>query len=328
MPLLLAGRRHVDGPGPVGEDQAGEHGAAHHEAPRARTARTCVSSCVRYTETNPSWPYQRTSVHTSARTAPGRPGRRARSGWGPAPRAAATPHGRGVSRGRARTRSSRGQNLPTGPAVPAAGARARIAAVTTGGRRRDGRPEARRGRRARTHGAGAPSPSARWSSTSPRAAGTARCGCSRWSGPQERWSATRAWPPGCRRTSSRAARGRPRAPHARRAGGAARGAVPGGRCWAASRGRRTVDGAALVTERVVLPPEVEAEMPADPDEALSAGRPSGAAGGAARRRRCCGTATNGCAVRARDHDRDVEVAVGPGPRARACVAAVRRDPRR
>lgn len=73
----------------------------------------------------------------------------------------------------------------------------------------------------------------------------------------------------------------------------------------------TVDGAALVTERVVVPPEVEAEVPGDPDEALTwlANHP-------ARREVRLAAAvmrdgTNGCAVRARDHDRDVDVAVGP-----------------
>jgi hypothetical protein len=80
----------------------------------------------------------------------------------------------------------------------------------------------------------------------------------------------------------------------------------GGLAWPA-----TVDGAALVTERVVVPPEVEAQMPADPDEAVEflATHP-------ARREVRLAAAvlrdgTNGCAVRARDHDRDVDVAVGP-----------------
>lgn len=73
----------------------------------------------------------------------------------------------------------------------------------------------------------------------------------------------------------------------------------------------TVDGAALVTERVVVPPEVEAQMPADPDEAVTflAGHP-------ARREVRLAAAvlrdgTGGCAVRARNHDRDADVAVGP-----------------
>ena len=80
----------------------------------------------------------------------------------------------------------------------------------------------------------------------------------------------------------------------------------GGLAWPA-----TVDGAALVTERVVVPPEVEAQMPADPDAALAflASHP-------ARREVRLAAAvlrdgTGGCAVRARDHDRDADVAVGP-----------------
>ena len=73
----------------------------------------------------------------------------------------------------------------------------------------------------------------------------------------------------------------------------------------------TVDGAALVTERVVVPPEVEAQMPADPDEGVEflAGHP-------ARREVRLAAAvlrdgTGGCAVRARNHDRDADVAVAP-----------------
>ena len=73
----------------------------------------------------------------------------------------------------------------------------------------------------------------------------------------------------------------------------------------------TVDGAALVTERVVVPPEVEAQLPDDPDEAVTwlAQHP-------ARREVRLAAAilrdgTGGCAVRARDHDRYSDVAVGP-----------------
>lgn len=73
----------------------------------------------------------------------------------------------------------------------------------------------------------------------------------------------------------------------------------------------TVDGAALVTERIVLPPSVEEQMPADPGEAVE-----WAAAHPARREVRLAAAvlrdgTNGCAVRARDHDLDVDVAVGP-----------------
>jgi hypothetical protein len=73
----------------------------------------------------------------------------------------------------------------------------------------------------------------------------------------------------------------------------------------------TVDGAALVTERIVLPPEVEAQMPADPDEAVEwlgahpARREVRLAAAVLR------DGTGACAVRARDHDRDSDVAVGP-----------------
>lgn len=72
----------------------------------------------------------------------------------------------------------------------------------------------------------------------------------------------------------------------------------------------TVDGAALVVERVVVPPEVEGQMPADPQAALDwlAAHPS-------RRDLRLAAAvlrdgTSGCAVRARDHDEDDRVAVG------------------
>ena len=73
----------------------------------------------------------------------------------------------------------------------------------------------------------------------------------------------------------------------------------------------TVDGAAIVTERVVVPPEVEAQVPDDPGEAVTwlANHP------ARREVRLAAAAlrdgTNACAVRARDHDRDSDVAVGP-----------------
>ena len=73
----------------------------------------------------------------------------------------------------------------------------------------------------------------------------------------------------------------------------------------------TVDGAAVTTERVVVPPEVEADMPADPSEAVDwlAAHP-------ARTEVRLAVAvvrdgTNGCAIRSREHDRDLDVAVGP-----------------
>ena len=73
----------------------------------------------------------------------------------------------------------------------------------------------------------------------------------------------------------------------------------------------TVDGAALVVERVVVPPEVEAGVPEDEAEALAylpdhpQRRDVRLAAAVLR------DGTRGCAVRARDHDADDRVAVGP-----------------
>jgi sulfur carrier protein ThiS len=73
----------------------------------------------------------------------------------------------------------------------------------------------------------------------------------------------------------------------------------------------SVDGAAVVVERSVLPPEVEAQLPKDETEALAwlQAHP-------ARRdvRLAAATLRSGqhaCALRARDHDGDDQVAVGP-----------------
>jgi hypothetical protein len=73
----------------------------------------------------------------------------------------------------------------------------------------------------------------------------------------------------------------------------------------------SVDGAAIVVERSVIPPEVEAQMPKDEDEALKwlQTHPD-------RRdvRLAAATLRSGehaCALRARDHDHDDQVAVGP-----------------
>src|SRR5690606_6206610 len=73
----------------------------------------------------------------------------------------------------------------------------------------------------------------------------------------------------------------------------------------------TVDGAAVVVERIVVPPEVEAAMPEDKDAAATylAQHPD-------RREVRLAAAvlrdgTQGCAVRARDHDSPDRVAVGP-----------------
>jgi len=73
----------------------------------------------------------------------------------------------------------------------------------------------------------------------------------------------------------------------------------------------TVDGAALVVERIVLPPEVDDEIPEDAEAAAdwAAAHPD--------RRDVRLVAAvlrdgaNGCAIRARDHDHDDRVALGP-----------------
>ncbi len=73
----------------------------------------------------------------------------------------------------------------------------------------------------------------------------------------------------------------------------------------------TVDGAAVVVERVVLPPSAEAGLPDDPEAAQAALL-------ADPRRRdlrlAVGVLRDGpaaCAIRARDHDADDRVATGP-----------------
>lgn len=74
----------------------------------------------------------------------------------------------------------------------------------------------------------------------------------------------------------------------------------------------SVDGAAVVVERLVVPPEAEATAPADPEAALAYlqehpdRRELRMAAGVLR------DGTGACAVRARDHDEDDRVAVG-GP---------------
>jgi hypothetical protein len=73
----------------------------------------------------------------------------------------------------------------------------------------------------------------------------------------------------------------------------------------------TVDGAAIVTERVVVPPEVEAQIPDEEEAAVDwlarhpARRDVRLAAAVLR------DGTRACAVRARDHDSDDRVAVGP-----------------
>ena len=73
----------------------------------------------------------------------------------------------------------------------------------------------------------------------------------------------------------------------------------------------TVDGAALVLERVVVPPEAEADLPANPDAAMGylenhPDRRDVRLAAAVLR-----DGTHACAVRARDHDSDDDVATGP-----------------
>jgi hypothetical protein len=73
----------------------------------------------------------------------------------------------------------------------------------------------------------------------------------------------------------------------------------------------TVDGAALVIERIVVPPEAEADMPAEHDAAVAflenhpKRRDVRLAAAVLR------DGTQGCAVRARDHDTPDRVAVAP-----------------
>lgn len=72
----------------------------------------------------------------------------------------------------------------------------------------------------------------------------------------------------------------------------------------------TVDGAAVVVERIVVPPEAEAGLPDDEQQARDAllnhplRRDVRLAAGVLR------DGSTACAVRARDHDRDDRVAVG------------------
>lgn len=73
----------------------------------------------------------------------------------------------------------------------------------------------------------------------------------------------------------------------------------------------SVDGAALVCERLVVPPEAEVDLPHDPDEAIAAlmAHPDRQdvrlAVGVLR------DGTTSCAVRARAHDEDFAVGTGP-----------------
>jgi hypothetical protein len=73
----------------------------------------------------------------------------------------------------------------------------------------------------------------------------------------------------------------------------------------------TVDGAALVLERVVLPPEVEAGIPDDADQAAAYLQQHPQRRDVRLAAAVLRDGASGCAVRARDHDSDDRVAVGP-----------------
>lgn len=73
----------------------------------------------------------------------------------------------------------------------------------------------------------------------------------------------------------------------------------------------TVDGAALVVERVVVPPEAETDMPADAEAAMSYLQNHPQRRDVRLAAAVLRDGTQGCAVRARDHDSDDRVAVGP-----------------
>jgi hypothetical protein len=91
----------------------------------------------------------------------------------------------------------------------------------------------------------------------------------------------------------------------------------------------SVDGAALVCERVVVPPEAEVDLPDDPDEAVAVlmAHPD-------RQdvRLAVGVLRDGsssCAVRTRAHDEDFAVGTGPdlAPGVAAALLATLDDPR-
>jgi hypothetical protein len=73
----------------------------------------------------------------------------------------------------------------------------------------------------------------------------------------------------------------------------------------------TVDGAALVIERVVVPPEAETDLPADHDEAVDYLQSHPQRRDVRLAAAVLRDGTQGCAVRARDHDSDDRVAIGP-----------------
>lgn len=73
----------------------------------------------------------------------------------------------------------------------------------------------------------------------------------------------------------------------------------------------TVDGAALVVERIVVPPEAEAGLPPDDVEAVAYLQSHPQRRDVRLAAAVLRDGTAGCAVRARDHDSDDRVAVGP-----------------
>ena len=72
----------------------------------------------------------------------------------------------------------------------------------------------------------------------------------------------------------------------------------------------TVDGAALVVERVVVPPEAETGIPDDAAEAIDYLQQHPQRRDVRMAAAVLRDGTQGCAVRARDHDEDDRVAVG------------------
>jgi hypothetical protein len=85
----------------------------------------------------------------------------------------------------------------------------------------------------------------------------------------------------------------------------------------------SVDGAAVVVERSVIPPEVEAQMPEDEHEALAWLQEHPERRDVRLAAATLRTGQHSCALRARDHDADDQVAVGPelAPGLVAAVAA-------
>src|SRR4051812_2343093 len=271
-------------------------------APRRNSA-TCISSCVRYTATNPSWPYQRASVQIPSTT---------RTTMTRTPRAIRV----GTSAPRRRRRRTTGREPRTGSDSKLTGGE--LTYRTCGSRDRcEDLPVASdlTGEAAAGEGGGAARQEALERAVRELEQHVAAGG---WDGPVRLFALVRTagalerapqlasrLPPDVVRAALAdpehltlvEQEGLPDAPSLEE--------LLGGLAWP-----DTVDGAAIVTERVVVPPEVEAQVPDDPAEALTwlANHP------ARREVRLAAAAlrdgTNACAVRARDHDRDSDVAVG------------------